>query len=232
MAQAQALLTTYKDIDKASAVKDLNRYGSRIRNAVDTIDGHGVKVGRMFNEIATSGVAVAAANTIDSGKRDFTEDDARGTALSAVYVKWDIDRRRVSDWRKLARQHDELSAANIDPSQFKEQTFKSVVDGTTAEDFTAVVASALAAAAKDKKNKSNKVTAKDFKEAAVAAGIANPSKGGGKKPAVTVTVDTLTAAINDANNAIAAAIEAGHKANKAQRGQLDTLIARATELRG
>jgi hypothetical protein len=231
MATAKTLLATYKDIDKASAVKDLNRYGSRIRNAVDTIDGHGVKVGRWFNEIATSGVAVAAANTIDSGKRDFNEGDGRGTALSAVYTKWNIDRRRVSDWRKVARQHDEMLAADIDPSQFKEQTFASVLDGTTADDFTAVVASALAAATKDKKNKSNKVTAKDFKNAAVAAGIANPSTSGSKTK-VTTTVDALVAAINNANNEMAAAIESGRKLNKTERGQVDTLIARATELRG
>ena len=231
MATAKTLLSAYDGISKEDAVKDLNRYGTRIRNAVDAIDNKGIDIGRMFNEIASSGVAVAAAHTIESGERDFNETDGRGTALSAVYVKWNIDRRRISDWRKVAQQQDDLTAANIDPSQFKEQTFRSVKDGTPAGEFTDVVASVLAAAVADKKNKTDKVTAKMFKDAAVAAGIANPSTSGGAKKTNT-TVDALVAAVNAANNEMATAIESGRKMNKTERGQLDTLIERATELRG
>jgi len=206
-------LTDYRDVDQETAAADLGKLTATIKRSATSAEKAAYVIGSALNLIDSSGLAVAAAHSIDSGERDFGE-DGRATAVSKYVAKAfkDLDRRRYSEHRAFALRIDQLDAAGVSTKAFKPSTFSKVTPETTADEFTAVVADLLA----DPETK--KVTADAFTTAGRAAGIVKSANvgGGGDK-------------LQKAANALLVELKKATKLTKAQR---TTLKAIASEVDG
>jgi len=207
-------LSSYRDVPQDEASKDLARLTTAIKRAANSRDKAEYTIGSTLNVIDSSGIAVAAAHSIDSKERDFSE-DGRETAVSkyaAVALK-DLDRRRYSEHRAFALRIDQLDEAGISTTTFKPSTFNKVTPDTTAADFTSVVAAMI----DDPETK--KVTAAAFTAAGREAGIVKPATaGGGGDP------------LQKALNAALVELKKATKLSKGQRTTLDAITKEAASL--
>jgi len=209
----ETTLSDYRDIDQDVASADLARLTTSIKRSATSADKAAYVIGATLNVIDASGITVAAAHSIDSKERDWS-DDGRATSVSK-YVSTafgNLDRRRYSEHRAFALRIDQLDAAGVETKAFVPSTFSKVTPETTADEFTAVVADLLA----DPETK--KVTAKAFTDAGREAGIVKAGNVGGGG-------DKLQKALN-------AALVELKKATKLTKAQRTTLKAIASEVDG
>jgi len=175
-------ITSYIDTSQVDAVKVLKKVTSDIRRWVTSLTDSKRKIGAALNMLASTGLAMAAEYSIDSGKRDWSaaaegSEDKRTTAVSR-YVADNfptLTRGQVSEYRKIARDFDSLEEQEVDTSGFADSAFKALRSDATAEDFAQVVSDMLDA-------EEPNLTAAAFIEAGRAAGIVTPAKGGGGDP--------------------------------------------------
>lgn len=101
----QALKVTYLDVPSDEATQDVSALRSILLSAASTLKVTGENVGRALNAIVDTGVASAI---VKDGT--FTA-DGRKTAMSAWLTAEgiDLDRRRVSEWRKAAKRIDGIA---------------------------------------------------------------------------------------------------------------------------
>jgi len=174
----------YMGVPQDEAVADLAKVTRSLKAAVKAIGTKAYVIGHTLNSVRSSDILTAAAFTIESGERDFSE-DGRTTAVGRYAGVIGLTTKRANDYMQLAQRRDELTEAGIDPSKFGDLSRKVKAD-TRADDFTSVVADMLAADVK--------VTAATFNEAGRAAGIVAPAKaGGGGDPLLKAANDFLKA---------------------------------------
>jgi hypothetical protein len=106
------LASDYRDVDASEASKALAPLATLLRKAASEAKRAGQNVGRILNAVHASNATQAI---VEGDERTF-ETDKRETAVSA-WLKTEgivLDRQRVSEWRKQARDIDGVKAAGFD----------------------------------------------------------------------------------------------------------------------
>jgi hypothetical protein len=106
------LATDYRDVDSSEASKALAPLATLLRKAASEAKRAGENVGRILNAVHLSNATQAI---VEGDERTF-ETDKRETAVSA-WLKDEgivLDRRRVQEWRKQARDVDGVKDAGFD----------------------------------------------------------------------------------------------------------------------
>ena len=166
-----------------------------------------VAIGRILNTMFSNGLAIAAYAPIDGTNeagqsRDWT--DGRETELSA-FVKStlpDVHTKKVSDWRKMARDFDSLEAREVDTDSFAPSAFLTLLSDADMDIFADVVKAVAS-------ENDGTVTAKDFVKAGREAGIVKAkanddrvnvkvSKSDIPRQPVLVPLNTILPALRDA----------------------------------
>ena len=121
------MLADYEGVPQQEASATLAVQGELLLGwdtAIAAGESKKVEVGRVLNAIYSNGLAIAAAHDIDSKERKWTEDGRRTTVskFAALYLPT-VGTKKVSDWRKMAREFDTLEGADIDTSKFAPAAF-------------------------------------------------------------------------------------------------------------
>jgi len=221
---------TYRDETQETAAAALHQETLTIRSLARTVRDAdsksataGLDIGRHLNLVADSGMAVAAANTLDGGKRDWT--DGRTTEVSA-YIKVAlsdakgnpiVNSARASEWRATARNIDGLTAGGVDITKVPTSAIKRIKSDAPLADVVTAVQAMVADA------DGEKVSVDAFKSAGIDAGIVRPPNNSGT--VTTVDPDPFATAIS---NAVKAIVDAG-KLSKAQREQVTGMVETAAK---
>ena len=218
MTSTSTMLKDYNGIAQSEALPVLEAKGAEVFDLDVTMGAAKVTIGRILNDIAANGLAIAAYDDIESddakSKRTWTP-KGRETSVSRFRDEYlpNTDRRKVSDWRKMATDFDTLEAAGVPTDGFAPSAFLAL--DTKADDDTFVTTVKDAVKAND-----GTLTAKQFVEAGREAGIVPAARGSKTKTKVTGVAAKRMPVIEPANKLLVAArdaIESGQGFTKGQR---------------
>ncbi len=188
----------YQGTNQEDAVADLKAVKRTLRAAVKTLGGKAYMIGSLLNQVKDSGLLIAAANDIDSNKREWKE-DGRQTAV-AKFVKDNLAPltvTRANEYQQLAMRRDEGTDAGIDMSAFGDLSRKAG-SKMKAEDFTGIIQGMLDDIEDEDIEDAPAITADTFLKAGRDAKLIAPAAAGGGGDALTKAVNALTQEVKKA----------------------------------